>query len=134
MKLNPCGKYHHVPGISKELQLKEHLEMKDLLLIGAHLDWSDYFYSTCILSISILLFQIDRNSSFIHHSERNEYFSLNDEHSYIDHDHWQAVKKSEVPERQYFGEFMISFVLPVFILIILIILLSFLLCFHHDAM
>lgn len=80
------------------------------------------------------IFQIDRNSSMIHHSERNEYFSLNDEHSSDRNDHWMAIQKSDVPERQYFNEFLISFVLPVFILIVLVLLLSFLLCFHHDAM
>lgn len=84
--------------------------------------------------ILITFFQIDRNSSMIHHSERNEYFSLNDEHFSNAEDQWVAIKKSEVPQRHYFNEFLVSFLLPVIILFILVILLSFLLCFHHDAM
>ncbi|KAF5273769.1 hypothetical protein FQA39_LY00884 [Lamprigera yunnana] len=48
-------------------------------------------------------------------------------------DHWRSVSTNDIPERSYSSEFAITILLPIFLLTILTFMLSFILCFHHEA-
>ncbi|XP_034255958.1 epsilon-sarcoglycan isoform X1 [Thrips palmi] len=46
---------------------------------------------------------------------------------------WHSPSRSEVPERSYVHEFLLSILVPMLVMIILAILLSLILCFHHEG-
>lgn len=76
---------------------------------------------------------VDNNNSAMHHTNENMLVVEQDDY-YIQGDIWHSISKLDVPERSYYNEFMVSLLVPVLILIILGLLLSFLLCFHHDEL
>jgi Sarcoglycan alpha/epsilon len=50
-------------------------------------------------------------------------------------DIWDAPpSKANVPQRSYTFEFVVTILVPMVVLILLVILLSFILCFHHEGM
>ncbi|XP_056640234.1 epsilon-sarcoglycan isoform X1 [Diorhabda sublineata] len=72
---------------------------------------------------------VDNNNSAMHRT--NE---LVKDDYYMHGDVWQSISKFDVPQRSYYNELMVSLLVPVLILIILGLFLSFLLCFHHDEL
>ncbi|KAJ8917775.1 hypothetical protein NQ315_010681 [Exocentrus adspersus] len=54
------------------------------------------------------------------------------EESELLHDHWKPVSRSEISQRSYFHELLVSILVPILIMIVLASTLSFILCFHHD--
>ncbi|XP_049862304.1 alpha-sarcoglycan isoform X2 [Schistocerca gregaria] len=47
---------------------------------------------------------------------------------------WSAPSKAEVPQRSYVNEFVATILVPMLIMICLVIILSLILCFHHEGM
>lgn len=47
---------------------------------------------------------------------------------------WNAISKGDVPQRSYIHEFLFTILVPMFVMTILAILLSLILCFHHEGM
>lgn len=61
-----------------------------------------------------------------------------DEYSNLDQmpveDKWVLIEKSEVPQRSYTQEFLVTVMVPMFIMLLLALVISFILCFHHEGM
>lgn len=49
-------------------------------------------------------------------------------------DRWVSIEKSEVPERSYTQEFLVTVMVPLVIMLLLALVVSFILCFHHEGM
>jgi len=50
-------------------------------------------------------------------------------------DVWEAPpSRANVPQRSYTHEFIVTILVPMMVLILLVVLLSFILCFHHEGM
>jgi len=49
-------------------------------------------------------------------------------------DLWTRPSKSQVPQRSYMSEFVYTIMIPMFVMIILVLILSLILCFHHEGM
>ncbi|GLV44362.1 Sarcoglycan alpha [Carabus blaptoides fortunei] len=49
-------------------------------------------------------------------------------------DRWISVARSEVPVRSYAHELVFTILVPVFIMVVLVVLLSMILCFQHDEL
>ncbi|XP_031351991.1 epsilon-sarcoglycan isoform X1 [Photinus pyralis] len=47
--------------------------------------------------------------------------------------HWRAFSIDDLPERSYSHEFAVTILLPLFLFTALTMMLSFILCFHHEA-
>lgn len=47
---------------------------------------------------------------------------------------WNAYSKNDVPQRSYVHEFLFTILVPMFVMTILAVLLSLILCFHHEGM
>ncbi|CAH1112531.1 unnamed protein product [Psylliodes chrysocephalus] len=74
---------------------------------------------------------VDNNNSAMHHTNGNLVME-EQEHHYESNDIWHSISKEDVPRRSYMHELLVSFLVPVIILIILGLLLSFLLCFESE--
>ncbi|XP_063233440.1 epsilon-sarcoglycan isoform X2 [Bacillus rossius redtenbacheri] len=48
-------------------------------------------------------------------------------------DRWQRPDRSQVPRRSYVGEFLLTIAVPMVVLVLLALLLSFILCFHREG-
>ncbi|KAI4462123.1 alpha-/epsilon-sarcoglycan family member [Holotrichia oblita] len=46
---------------------------------------------------------------------------------------WNAYSKNDVPQRSYVHEFLFTILVPMFVMTILAVLLSLILCFHHEG-
>lgn len=80
-----------------------------------------------------ILLQTDENSPAMQQSgSENDEFSDSEE-PFLE-DRWVSVDKSEVPERSYTQEFLITVLVPLVIMLILALVVSFILCFHHEGM
>lgn len=69
------------------------------------------------------------------HSSRHEH-DLMESHLTFDfgqNDRWSRPAKSQVPQRSYVHEFAFTILVPMLIMIVLVVLLSFILCFHHEG-
>lgn len=60
------------------------------------------------------------------YSEVDEIYDMNDR--------WYTIATTDVPKRSYVKEVLVSILVPVIILLVMGLTLSFLLCFHHDEM
>lgn len=47
---------------------------------------------------------------------------------------WEPISRENVPERSYIHEFLFTILLPMFVMTILVLLLSLILCFQHEGM
>lgn len=47
---------------------------------------------------------------------------------------WHSPSRWEAPERSYIHEFLLSILVPMIVMILLAVLLSLILCFHHEGM
>lgn len=52
----------------------------------------------------------------------------------VDIDRWISVAKSEVPNRNYTHELIFTILIPMFILVVLVVFLSLILCLQHDSL
>ncbi|KAG5884853.1 hypothetical protein JTB14_036088 [Gonioctena quinquepunctata] len=73
---------------------------------------------------------VDNNNSAMH--QINENLLTADGEIHENGDRWHSVSKSEIPQRSYTKEVLVSVLIPTMILLVLGIVLTFLLCFHHD--
>lgn len=48
-------------------------------------------------------------------------------------DLWTRPSKSQVPQRSYMSEFVYTIMIPMLVMIILVLILSLILCFHHEG-
>nr|XP_023022553.1 epsilon-sarcoglycan isoform X1 [Leptinotarsa decemlineata] len=71
---------------------------------------------------------VDNNNSAMHQTNEN---SVNSDRG-DNNDRWRPVSTSEIPQRSYTHEVLVSVLVPMMILLVLGLLLSFILCFHHD--
>ncbi|KAK7794674.1 hypothetical protein R5R35_003789 [Gryllus longicercus] len=49
-------------------------------------------------------------------------------------DRWSRPAKSQIPQRSYVHEFAFTILVPMLVMILLVVLLSLILCFHHEGM
>lgn len=54
--------------------------------------------------------------------------------SNLEEDRWDSISRSEVPQRSYTHDFAFTILVPIFVMTILALMLSFILCFHHEGM
>nr|CAD7199146.1 unnamed protein product [Timema douglasi] len=48
-------------------------------------------------------------------------------------DRWSRPTKSGVPQRSYVGEFVLTLLVPMLVMLVLVLMLSLILCFHHEG-
>ncbi|KAJ8879221.1 hypothetical protein PR048_019827 [Dryococelus australis] len=48
-------------------------------------------------------------------------------------DRWSRPAKTQLPRRSYVGEFVFTIAVPMLVMVLLVLLLSFILCFHHEG-
>ncbi|XP_063923548.1 epsilon-sarcoglycan isoform X1 [Zophobas morio] len=84
---------------------------------GFHMDWCSFRL-------------VDDNNS-LHQAGTNEKLLNSVENDY--EDKWETVMKSEVPQRSYLHEFLFTILVPMFVMILLALVLSIILCFHHEG-
>ncbi|XP_067000391.1 epsilon-sarcoglycan isoform X1 [Anabrus simplex] len=80
--------------------------------------------------------EADRSSS-LQHSARYDADLLDHHHHSLGfgrEERWSRPSKSQVPQRSYISEFAFTILVPMFVMIILVIILSLILCFHHEGM
>ncbi|KAK4875575.1 hypothetical protein RN001_011997 [Aquatica leii] len=73
----------------------------------------------------------DSSAALGHHSSSTE--KLEKLSNLKAKDRWQSISIDEIPERNYSSEFAITILLPIFLFTILTLMLSFILCFQHEA-
>ncbi|KAK5644790.1 hypothetical protein RI129_006090 [Pyrocoelia pectoralis] len=73
----------------------------------------------------------DSSSAMGHHSSSTE--KLEKLSNLEASSHWRAFSADDIPERSYSNEFAVTILLPLFIFTVLSLMLSFILCFHHEA-
>lgn len=71
------------------------------------------------------------NNSDLNQPGPNEKLSSLEENNLL-HDHWKPVSKSDLPQRSYSRELLVSLLVPLLIMLVLASTLSFILCLHHD--
>ncbi|XP_067000393.1 epsilon-sarcoglycan isoform X3 [Anabrus simplex] len=79
--------------------------------------------------------EADRSSS-LQHSARYDADLLDHHHHSLGfgrEERWSRPSKSQVPQRSYISEFAFTILVPMFVMIILVIILSLILCFHHEG-
>ncbi|XP_018321233.1 alpha-sarcoglycan isoform X2 [Agrilus planipennis] len=74
----------------------------------------------------------DNSSSVLQSTTTVEKLSSNGR-EYNFEDHWESFSRGTIPRRSYSKEFAFSVLLPLFLLVLLGLLLSLVLCFHHEG-
>ncbi|XP_060528903.1 epsilon-sarcoglycan isoform X2 [Cylas formicarius] len=68
----------------------------------------------------------ENNNSAMHKSNH-----VNTEEDAYD-DYWRPISRDELPKRSYMKELLLTITVPTFVMVILVLILTFVLCFHHD--
>ncbi|XP_065171271.1 epsilon-sarcoglycan-like isoform X2 [Atheta coriaria] len=76
---------------------------------------------------------LEDNSSAMQHSRANIENHSNVNTDKLIQDHWETLYIDEVPERSYKHEFLFTILVPMFIMTLLALILSLILCFHNEG-
>ncbi|XP_017771255.1 PREDICTED: epsilon-sarcoglycan isoform X2 [Nicrophorus vespilloides] len=78
---------------------------------------------------------LEDNSSAMQHSSSSieNVLMIRKDHDLGLPDHWESVLIDDVPERSYVHEFLFTILIPMFLMTILALALSLILCFHHEG-
>ncbi|PSN56245.1 hypothetical protein C0J52_00373 [Blattella germanica] len=103
---------------------------------GFALDWCAFrlIISTALcLTCQFPLLQIDAASATHQHLPSTDFVEDRTPLVLSREDRWVRPSKLQVPQRSYVSEFVHTIMLPMLVMIILVLLLSVILCFHHEG-
>ncbi|XP_022916089.1 epsilon-sarcoglycan isoform X2 [Onthophagus taurus] len=76
---------------------------------------------------------LDDNSSAMQHSQEKVENPSSLLEQKLPDNKWVGIARKDVPQRNYTHEFLVTILVPMFIMTLLAIILSLILCFHHEG-